>query len=88
MSKTKRTTKPAVSTASVEERLAAALNQKPAVTEEEFRPAAVAIGDKVTRGNSDTVYEVSYVSASGREANLSLPEPSLSVTACRLANSS
>ena len=75
MAKTTRTTKPAVSTASVEERLAATLNQKPA-TENEF-PPAVALGDKVTRGSSDTVYEISYVSASGREVNLSLPGTNL-----------
>jgi len=61
----------------VEERLAAALKQQLAVTEEELPPPAVAIGDKVTRGSSDTVYEISYVSASGHEVNLSQPGTNL-----------
>jgi hypothetical protein len=76
MPKTKRT-KTAEPTASVEERLAAALKQKPIVEEHEAPVPSVATGDRVARGASDTIYEISYVSGSGLEVNLCLPGTNL-----------
>ena len=66
--------KPSRSTASVEERLAKALSPKAAAgTGNLFdQPPQAGVGDRVTIGNSDTVYTISRVSHSGTQVDLYL----------------
>jgi hypothetical protein len=61
-----------VPTASVEERLAEALAEKPKQAERNIHHDAPAIGDKVSVGNSETVYTVIRVNHTGTEVDLHL----------------
>jgi hypothetical protein len=64
---------PSRSTDSVEQRLAEALSQKPAKSGNLFdQPPQAGVGDRVTIGNSETVYTISRVSSSGTQVDLYL----------------
>lgn len=80
MARTRQTRKkPEEPTASVEERLAAALSQGP-FDESQRHTSNIGfphVGDQVTLRDSDTIYLVTLVSPGGREVNLSLPGTNL-----------
>src|SRR5215471_1196531 len=63
---------PSSPTASIEERLARSLSQKPQKTAAEEEQPQVNVGDKVTFPQSDTVYTVTRVSPSGKQVDLVL----------------